>query len=155
MTTVIEYHSDCIITKSRGFFEYLTFGNWGEICILDLSKRTLEVTTVRLLKTDRQLFSLNAFDAVDYSYKSLGSVTRDGVEYESDEFRVGLRFRSSPQVLTLAIFHGSTSTPVGFGEFIASFLPSSWMEGTGGTQDVESRSLANMLCQKLSLGLAM
>jgi hypothetical protein len=158
MTSVIEYYPDIIVTKSRGFLEYLTFGNWGQICSLDLTRRTLEVRKFRLLDTDTQIYNLNQFDAVDYSYECLRSVTRESVEYESDEFRVGLRFRSTGKVLPLAVFHGSTSTPVVtglFDAFVTSLLPASWMEGTGGTQDVESRALANMLCHKLSLELAM
>ncbi|QIF04981.1 hypothetical protein [Roseimicrobium sp. ORNL1] len=158
MTSVIEYYSDSIITKSRGFLEYATLGNWGQVCTLDLTRRTLEVRTRRLLDSNTRVHSLNEFDAVDYSYECLQSVTRESVEYDSDEFRVGLRFRSTGKVLPLAVFHGSTSTPVVnglFDAFITSILPASWMEGTGGTQDVESRALANMLCHKLSLELAL
>jgi hypothetical protein len=158
MTSVIEYYPGIIVTKSRGFLEYLTFGNWGQICTLDLTRRTLEIRTLRLLNSNTQVYSLNEFDAVDYSYECLRSVTRNSEEHESDEFRVGLRFRSTKKVLALGVFHGSTSTPVVtglFDAFVASILPPSWMEGTGGTQDVESRSLANMLCDKLSLELAM
>ncbi|MEZ0277044.1 MAG: hypothetical protein ACAH88_19195 [Roseimicrobium sp.] len=155
MTSVIEYYSDTIITKSRGFLAYLTFGNWGRVCTLKLSQRTLEVRTLRPWNTTTELYGLSQFDAVDYSYRTLASATQNGVHYEHDEFTVGLRFSSTGKVLPVAVFHGGTSTPVGLGALIASLLPPSWQEGSGGTQDIESRSLANMLCQKMSLELAM
>jgi hypothetical protein len=146
MTSVIEYYPDIIVTKSRGLLEYLTFGNWGQICSLDLTRRILEVRTLRLLNSNTQLYSLHEFDAVDYSYECLGAHNN----VQADEFRVGLRFRNSFQVLPLAVFHG-TSGPVGF----ESLLPESWIDGTRRTHEVESRSLANILCQKMSLELAM
>jgi hypothetical protein len=155
MTSVIEYYPDTIITKSRGFLEYATFGNWGRICTLDLSRRTLEVVHLRLFKTTTETYHLSQFDSVDYSYECKGAATHNGVQYDADEFTVGLRFRSTGKLLPLAVFHGCTTTPVGLGALVAAMLPASWTDDNDITHDLESRSLANMICQKTGLKLGM
>lgn len=157
MTSVVKYYPNTIVTKSRGLLEYLTFGNWGRICTLDFSRGTLEEQIIRPLKTTVQSWKLDQFDAVDYSYRLLQSTRRKGMEHELDEFSVGLRFSTTGKVLPLAVFHGSTSTPApeGFDALLFAVFPALWAEGTGGTHDVQSRSFANMLCQKMHLKLAM
>ena len=153
MTSAIVFRPETIVIKSRGVLEFLSFGRWQRICTVDLRRQAVEEATLRLTKTTTCTHSLRVFDAVDFSYVSLGSTTRDGVEYDADEYRVGLRFSSSGKVFPLAVFHGSTQTPVGMGEVVASIFPSLWNNAPV-THEVAARSFANRLCEILDLKLA-
>jgi hypothetical protein len=154
MTSVVEYYPDAIVMKSRGVLEYLTFGNWGRICTIDLSRKVVEETRIRFRRNVTTTRPTHDFDAVDYSFKLVKRMVRKGVEYDVEEFRVGLRFAATTDILPLAVFRGTTDSPVGLGALIAKLLPDSWMSQDI-THEIASRSLANMLCQKLNLKLAM
>ena len=153
MNSAIEFHPNSIVTQSRDIADFLTFGRWKRTCTLDFPKGALEEKTVRLTKTTVQLHRLRLFDAVDYSYECLGSDSRNGVDYEADEYRVGLRFASNGKVFPLAIFQGSVATPYGLTALITSAFPSAWPQQNL-SHEAEARSLANLLCQKLQLKLA-
>lgn len=153
MNSAVEFHPNSIVTRSRDLADILTFGRWRRTCTIDFAKRSVEEKTVRLAKTNVQTHHLRMFDAVDYSYECLALASRDGVDYELDEFRVGLRFASNGKVFPLAAFRGTVETPYGFGALVASLLPASWSQQNL-SHEAEARSLANLLCQKLQLELA-
>ena len=153
MNSAVEFHPNSIVTKSRDIADFITFGRWNRTCTLDFPKGLIEEKTVRLTKTSVQTHRLRVFDAVDYSYECLVSVARDGVEREVDEFRIGLRFASNGKVFPLAAFRGTVETPYGLAALIASAFPSSWTKQNL-SHEAEARSLANLLCQKLQLELA-
>lgn len=154
MTSSVEYYSDTIVIRSRGFLEYLTFGNWGRIYTLDFSRKTLEATTIRPFKSTVKVYELRSFDAVDYSYKLLGTACKNGVCYDHEEFRVGLRLATTGFLFPLAVFQGVLTTPYGFGAIVAHFLPESWLVQSV-IYEVQARVLANTICDKLQLKLAM
>lgn len=155
MRSTVEYLSDSIVIHTHGFLHYLTLGHWCRTCTLDLSQGTLEVTTSRLGKRTAQRHDLREFNAVDYSHKVLGTHRRHGIEYEREEFSVGLRFASRQEILTLGVFQGTIDSLYGASAFLDSLLPSSSDRPNDVRHEVEARSLANMLCEKLHLNLAM
>jgi hypothetical protein len=149
MTSAVEYYPDTIITKSRGILEYLSLGNWGRICALHFNQNVLEETTFRFIRRKTQKYHLHMFDAVDFSYKLLATASNYGVEQDSEEFRVGLRFSSTGKVFPLAIFRGTATSYSG----LASLFPASWTSHDH-SHELAARSLANILCQKMQLLLA-
>ncbi|CAN5679171.1 hypothetical protein BH11VER1_BH11VER1_16370 [soil metagenome] len=153
MNSVIEYYSNTIVTKSRGVLEYLTLGRWGRICTLDFSTGILEETTIRFTKVTMLQHRLRKFDAVDYSYQFLSEKGLHGVHNEIGVFRVGLRIAESQTIFPLAVFKGAFSSADGISGVVVSLFPDS-CDGSDITHEVASRSLANMLCQKLHLKLA-
>ena len=153
MNSAVEFHSHSIVTRSRDIADFLTFGRWKRTCTIDFPKGVVEEKTVRIRKTTVQTYRLRVFDAVDYSYKCLASHAGNGVEYEVDEFHVGLRFTSNGKVFPLAVFRGTVETPCGLAALLTSVFPSSRPQQNL-SHEAEARSLANLLCQKLQLKLA-
>ncbi len=154
MLASVEYYPEAIVILTRGLLDYLTLGRWHRVCTLDEKRRVLEERIVRPGKVTTREYPWRMFDTVDYSYKQLASRTSHGTEHELEEFSVGLRWAGKCEVLPLALFRKSTATPVGLGAIMASFFPASWTE-VKIPHEVASRSLANMLCLKMGLKLAM
>jgi hypothetical protein len=153
MNSAVELHLNAIVTRSRGITDILTFGRWRRTCTLDFQKKIVEEKTVRLTKSNVLTHPYQTFDAVDYSYECLSLHSRDGMDFEVDEYRVGLRYAANGKVFPLAAFWGTVETPYGLAAFIVSAFPASWSEQNF-RHEAEARSLANLLCQKLQLELA-
>jgi hypothetical protein len=153
MNPVIQFQTHRIIIRTRCYFDFLTCGKWRSIRTLDFSQGTIEEKTLRFAKITVQMFRLRAFDAVDYSYELLAAGGQNGVIHEFEEYRVGLRYKSTRAIFPLASFRGTVSTPTGLGALLASILPPSWSTPNI-RHEVEARSLANLLCDKLDLDLA-
>lgn len=152
MNPAIQFQTQHIVITTRGFLDFLTFGRWRKVHSLDFSKGVLEEQTIRFSKTTILTHYLRAFDAIDYSYQLLNLSFQDGEEREHEEFRVGLRCRSTGAIVPLASFRGSVSTPTGLAALLSSAFPSRCAPNI--RHEVEARSLANQLCGKLGLKLA-
>lgn len=150
MNPTVEYVTDSVVIKSRGLLEVLTLENWGSLCRIDLLQKTIELRTFRVGHVMSTTHHWREFDAVDYSMVVLSSTTWQGVESDFEEFRVGLRFCTDQSVFPLARFRGTVKTLAG----LNALLPASWNRSSI-THEVAARSLANMLCQKMCLNLAL
>lgn len=153
MNPAIQFQTQRIVIRTRSFLDFVTFGKWRKTITLDFSQGIIDEEVIRLSKTALRSHDLRTFDAVDYSYELLNFASQHGVDHEYEEFRVGMRFKSSGMVFPLASFRGSVSTPTGLGELLASVFPASW-SAPDIRHEVEARSLANLLCDKLDLKLA-
>lgn len=154
MNPTVEYVTDSIVIKSRGLLEVLTLGNWGTLCRIDLLQKTIELRIFRVGHVMSTTHHWREFDAVDYSMVVLSSTTWQGVESDFEEFRVGLRFCTDQSIFPLARFRGTVKTLTGFNALLDELLPASWNRSSI-THEVAARSLANMLCQKMCLNLAL
>lgn len=154
MNPSVEYQNDAIVIKSRGLLELLTFGNWGHFCSISLLNKTVELQTRRMGQIMSTTHYWREFDAVEYSYVVLSSTTWQGVESDLEEFRVGLRFCTDKDILPIAKFRGTIKSLTGLNAFLDELLPASWNQSSV-THEMAARSLANMLCQKMDLELAL
>ncbi|MBK1814802.1 hypothetical protein JIN84_04200 [Luteolibacter yonseiensis] len=152
MNPEIQLETQRIIIRTRSFLDIITFGNWRRILSLDFSLGSLEEKTIRISKISVRRYELQTFDAVEYSYQLLGSISQEGMDHEHEEFRVGLRSKSTGTVYPLAAFRGTASTPSGLGVWILSIFPASF-RASDNRHEAEARSLANLLCDKLNLKL--
>ncbi len=142
MTSVVEYTPDSIIIRVRGFLDSLTRGRWGEINTIDFNRKVVEKVTIRLSKRTVVEYPLSMFKAVDFAHEPLGN---------HETFTVGLRFKSKYETLLLASFQGispSGQNP----EWVQRLMPT--LFGGFLAHEADARSLANLLCQKLGMKLA-
>ena len=148
----VSYFADAINIESRGFIDYISLGSYRNFCTIDFDKRSLKITKIRWARKHEETYDLRDFDAVDYSYKLLGSGSDNGVHQDLEEFSVGLRFKSKYKVLALASFRG-TLTSGGLVTLVMMLLPESWGQQHL-SHELQARSLTNILCQKMNLKLA-
>jgi hypothetical protein len=153
MNPAIQFQTQCIVIRTRSFLDFVTLGKWRRTVTLDFSQGIVEEEVIRFSKTTVRSHDLRTFDAVDYSYKLLNFASQHGVDHEHEEFSVGMRFKSTRTVFPLASFRGSVATPTGLADLLASVFPVSW-NAPNIRHEVEARSLANLLCDKLNLKLA-